>query len=89
MQHISAIIDNVAAMRTAVRVLTAITNRVEPSLPDVMELRRLAPEYPNLPADELACQVVQRVHEKRTRAKVEQSIAPIAPAVDTPNYFGQ
>lgn len=68
MQSIATMADNLAAMRTALRVLTAILNHAEPDPTDVAELYRLAPDRPGLALDELACEVVHRLHEKRANA---------------------
>ena len=50
---------NMAAMRTALRVLTAITEHHPPISADVEELRQLAPVLGHLPPDELACEVIR------------------------------
>ena len=51
---------NLAAIKTGLRVLTAISDRAHPAPADVQELLRFAPECSALPVDELACEVVQR-----------------------------
>jgi hypothetical protein len=52
--------ESLAAMKLAIRVLTAITNRQHPEPTELEELRRLAPQSSDLPPDELACEVIQR-----------------------------
>lgn len=49
----------------ALRVLTAMMEKLKPSVDDVDELRRLAPEWSHLALDELACQVVQASLQRR------------------------
>ena len=49
----------------ALRVLTAIMEKLKPSADDVDELRRHAPELSHLAVDELACQVVQASLQQR------------------------
>jgi hypothetical protein len=44
---------NLAAMKTALRVLTAITNRETPEDADLQELHRYAPEFVHLPPDRI------------------------------------
>jgi len=60
--------DDISTMKSAIRVLMAITDRVEPTPTDVAELHRIAPECSDLPLDELACELVQRALKKRGRA---------------------
>jgi len=52
--------DYIAALKTGMRVLTAISDRVNPAPADLEELLRFTPECSALPIDELACEVVQR-----------------------------
>jgi hypothetical protein len=54
------------AMKTALRVLTAITDRHNPEPADVEELRRWAPLLAALPPDELACDVILQVMKQRS-----------------------
>lgn len=58
-----------AAMRTALRVLTAILDHVEPAPGDVEELRRLCPKDADDPLDLLACKVVQNALAERRQSK--------------------
>ena len=52
-------------MKTALRVLTAITERRAPDTTDVEELRRYAPLLGDAPLDELACDVIQQALKRR------------------------
>ena len=60
---------NQAAMRTALRVLTAITNRQLPDESDLQELHRYAPEFAHLPPDQSACAVIQSALKAREEAE--------------------
>jgi hypothetical protein len=48
-----------AAMKTALRVLTAYTEKRQPDPEDVAALRHYAPHLANLPMDELACELIK------------------------------
>ena len=48
-------------MDTVLRVLVALTEHTAPATEDMEELRSLAPEEADRPADELACAVLKRV----------------------------
>ena len=61
----------IAAMTVALRVLTAVTERREPAVKDLEELRRLAPLLADQPIDELACDVIQQA--SRQRAELRKS----------------
>lgn len=61
--------QNLAAMKTALRVLTAIVERQNPNAVDVEELRQYSPSHPNAPPDELACEVIQEALKKRAAAR--------------------
>ena len=52
--------DYVAAMKTGLRVLTAITDRGNPASDDVEELRRIAPEFSDLSINDLAFEIILR-----------------------------
>jgi len=52
--------DYVAAMNTGLRVLMAISDRVNPASDDVEELRRLAPEFSDLCIADLAFEIILR-----------------------------
>jgi hypothetical protein len=56
--------DYVAAMKTGVRVLKAISDRVNPAFDDVEELRRLAPEFSDLSLDDLAFEIILRASSR-------------------------
>jgi hypothetical protein len=56
-------------MQTALRVLTALTEKREANPADVEELRRLAPGDPDVPLDELACEVIQLAIKAREKAR--------------------
>lgn len=47
-------------LKIAIRVLTAITDRQQPEADDVASLVRYAPDLAKLPADGLACAIIQR-----------------------------
>jgi hypothetical protein len=63
--------QSLAAIRLAIRVLTAITNRQHPASADVEELRRLAQDSSRLPPDELACEVIQGALRRIARVRNE------------------
>ncbi|HKE25736.1 MAG TPA: hypothetical protein VKB88_25430 [Bryobacteraceae bacterium] len=63
--------QSVDAMRVALQVLGAITEKREPAWEDIKELYRLAPPKDFMPLDELACAVVEQSLE-RYRAQREQ-----------------
>lgn len=69
--HNCDVIDNegTVALETALRVLTSLTNRVQPAECDVVELRRLTPERLHDPIDEIACDLVHRLLEARAAAR--------------------
>lgn len=52
-------------LRTALRVLTAITERQNPAPNDIASLVRYAPDLEKLPADGLACTIIQRALKAR------------------------
>jgi hypothetical protein len=57
--------QNQAALRTALRVLTAITDRTFPDEADLEKLRLYAPEFAHLPPDQSACAVIQSALKAR------------------------
>jgi hypothetical protein len=57
--------DGINAMKTALRVLTAVTKMQNPEPADLDELRRLAPSLADSPIDELACAVIQQAIKRR------------------------
>jgi len=58
-------LEDLAALKLAVRVLTAVIGHHRPDSRDVEELYRFAPLLANLPIDELACEVVHRELKRR------------------------
>ena len=63
------------ALKTTLRVLTAISDHREPSPADVEALRRYAPGLSEAPIDEVVCDVIQ--HALRRRASVRaRTIGP-------------
>ncbi len=61
------------AMQTALRVLSAFTEKREPEPGDLEELRRLAPGKSDLPADELACEVIQIAIQAGQKARADSA----------------
>ncbi len=58
------------AMQTALRVLTAITERRAPDPADLAHLRELAgPGHEQTDPDELACDVIQKATKHREKAR--------------------
>jgi hypothetical protein len=64
-----------AAMKTALRVLTAIIDKREPNLTDVNELRRFAPLLADSPVDDLARGVIQRALRRRPATRKARGAA--------------
>jgi len=62
--------NNLAVMRMALRVLSAMTDGRPPHTGDVAALRRLAPSDRALPVDELAYRVIQQELRSREHARV-------------------
>jgi len=67
-----AMTESMTAMKAALRVLTATTQKADPDPSDIDVLRVFAPDV-HLPHDELACEVIQRamrmqVHFRRLTA---------------------
>ena len=60
--------DPIEAMKTALRVLTALTERSKPDERDLQAMRECEPDLADLPPDELACEVIQ--HALRQRANM-------------------
>jgi len=61
--------SSLQAMKTAMRVLSAINEKREPDAADLEELRSLAPLLANLPPDELACDVIKQALQRRDAAR--------------------
>jgi len=58
------------ALKTGLRVLTAISHRTEPDAADVQELRRLAPLLADAASlDEIACDVIQQALKRRSEVR--------------------
>ena len=58
------------AMKTALRVLTAISERHEPDATDAEELRQYAPLRADTPLDEVASTVIQQAIRVRALARI-------------------
>ena len=58
------------AMQTALRVLSALTEKRRPDPADVEQLRNFAPLLADGPLDELACDVIQQALSHRAGARV-------------------
>jgi hypothetical protein len=52
--------DSLEAMKTALRVLTAICEKRQPDPADVQDLRHYAPLLAHCPIDEVACEVIHQ-----------------------------
>ena len=62
------------AMRVALRVLTAITDKRNPDPGDLQELHRLAPLHADASPDELACEVIQKAIKGRADARQARGV---------------
>jgi hypothetical protein len=58
------------AMRTALRVLTAISERHDPDPTDAQELRQYTPLQADTPLDEVAFLVIQQAIKVRALARI-------------------
>ena len=58
------------AMKTALRVLTAISERYEPDPADAQELRQCTPLRADTPLDEVASTVIQQAIRVRALARI-------------------
>jgi hypothetical protein len=65
--------DELAALKLALRVLGAVSEKQYPDPRDLAALRELAPDAAGMGADELACEVIQRAikHRAQVRQKIE------------------
>ena len=62
--------NNLQAIEIALRVLGGLSRwKTPPDADDLAELRLLAPDAANLPADELACEVVHRAIKEHAAAQ--------------------
>ncbi len=60
---------SVEALKVALRVLTAISERRTPDERDVAALKKLAPLLADGPLDELACDVIQQALKRRAELR--------------------
>jgi hypothetical protein len=59
-------------MLTVLRILSAWIWRIDPDVVDVNQMRLLAPDLaPDLPAEELACEVARRLVTEKARARAQ------------------
>jgi hypothetical protein len=65
--------ESLEAMTTALRVLTALTNKRYPDPADVETLRGYVPLLRDEPPDELACEVIKQAINHRTVARSAQT----------------
>jgi hypothetical protein len=65
--------DRPAAMRVALRVLTAVCDRIDPNPEDLDELKRIAPEFASLPAERLANAIIREIVEKRQEDRAKRA----------------
>lgn len=63
--RIGAMLYTSTALKTALRVLSALIDLKRPDPADVSELRRLAPHDADKPIDEPACEVIQKAVRTR------------------------
>jgi len=62
------------AMKTALRVLTAITEKRQPDPADVTLLRSYAgPQAKDVPLDEFACAIIQQALERRAEIRTARA----------------
>jgi hypothetical protein len=61
--------DSLAAMRTALRVLVALSDRKAPASDDVAMLCQYSPDLAHLPLDDFAREVVLRMCRARARTR--------------------
>jgi hypothetical protein len=61
--------NGLEAMIVAVRVLTSLNEKRLPEHPDLQYLREHVPLWRHLPADELACEVIQQALGERARRR--------------------
>jgi hypothetical protein len=65
--------SGIDAMKIALRVLGALTEKQQPAEKDVAELRRLAPQSDAAETDELACEVIQQALRARAQSRAKAS----------------
>ena len=61
--------NSLDALKVALRVLSACTERRQADPSDLDNLRQYAPDSEKLPPDELACEVIQRALKARAIAR--------------------
>lgn len=61
------------ALKTALRVLAAITENADPDPADIEALRFLAPLLADQPLEELACDVIQQAITRRSQIRKQQT----------------
>ena len=66
---IQVVMNNLVEMQTALRVLTAITEKQNPDPKDIEALRQIAPSLADVPPDELACGVIQQALKRRAEIR--------------------
>lgn len=59
----------IEAMKTALRMLTALTEKSQPDAADLQALRAFQHQSRDLPADELACEVIQEALRERAEVR--------------------
>ena len=65
-------LQSLAAMKTALRVLTALSEKRAPDPADVDTLTNYAPLLWNLSVDELACDVIQQALKRRAESRTSR-----------------
>jgi hypothetical protein len=73
--------DSANVMKAALRVLTANTEKADPSPADIGALQAFAPDV-SLPPDELACEVVKRAMKMQVRVRHSMAGYPWVPRRD-------
>jgi hypothetical protein len=61
--------ESLDAMKLALRVLTALTERRDPDAGDAEALRGLAGDTDNRDLDDLACEVIQKAIKRRDQVR--------------------
>lgn len=67
------------ALKTGLRVLSALTEKTEPDPADVEALRCLAPLLADRPLEDLACDVIQQAIVRRIQVRQSQAQAQATP----------
>jgi hypothetical protein len=66
--------ESLDAMKVALRVLTALTEKRAPNTPDVQALRQLAGDTGNSDLDDLACEVIQKAIKRRAQVRKNRAV---------------